>query len=258
MNKRNIERIIKRVIRKVDKRSPEILLGIGIVGMGSSIVHAVKATPKAIKDIEKVKKEKEVDELTPKETVEATWKNYIPTAVLFTVSTGCLVGSASINYKRNAALATAYTVTSNALKEHKDKMIDIVTDAKEPEIQTDIDSVSTESAKDIVNNTVVICDDGKKFQCLDPLTGTKFESDMYTMKKVEATLNRKLLIENYVSMNDLYYDFGARNVSIGNLLGWNIDDGYIEFDFSSRIIKGIPTIIIEYRRPPKYDYDRLC
>ena len=60
------------------KHSPEILTGLGIAGMLTTTILAVKATPKALKLIENKKKELNTDELTALQTIKATWKPYMP------------------------------------------------------------------------------------------------------------------------------------------------------------------------------------
>ena len=57
MNKENITKFFKGVRMNIGKRSPEILTGIGIAGMITTTVLAVKATPKAIRLIEDKKME---------------------------------------------------------------------------------------------------------------------------------------------------------------------------------------------------------
>ena len=52
------------------KHSPEILTGLGITGMITATVFAVKETPKAMKLIELKKKELKTKELTPIEIVK--------------------------------------------------------------------------------------------------------------------------------------------------------------------------------------------
>ena len=32
----------------------------------------------------------------------------------------------------------------------------------------------------------------------------------------------------YISLNDFYYEIGLDNIKLGDELGWNIDDGYID------------------------------
>ena len=48
MNKPNVADLFKSVKMVVSKHSPEILTGIGIAGMITTTILAVKATPKAL------------------------------------------------------------------------------------------------------------------------------------------------------------------------------------------------------------------
>ena len=57
MNKSKISVISKDIRTGLSKHSPEILTGIGIAGMITTVVLAVKATPKAINLIEEKKKD---------------------------------------------------------------------------------------------------------------------------------------------------------------------------------------------------------
>ena len=111
MNKEAISKFARDVRTSLSRHSPAILMGIGIAGMVTTTVVAVKATPKALRLIEEKKQELDVESLTPVETVKATWKCYIPAAVTGAVSIACLIGSNSVNTKRNAALATAYKLS---------------------------------------------------------------------------------------------------------------------------------------------------
>ena len=55
MSKTDVTKYFKMVKQFAKKRSPEILTGIGIAGMITTTVLAVKATPKAIQLIEEEK-----------------------------------------------------------------------------------------------------------------------------------------------------------------------------------------------------------
>ena len=59
--KLNINRVMKSTKHFVVKHSPEILTGIGIAGMITTTVLAVKATPKALEEIEGYKEANEID-----------------------------------------------------------------------------------------------------------------------------------------------------------------------------------------------------
>ena len=130
MNKNTITAAMRSMRTAVKKHSPEILTGIGIAGMITTTVMAVRATPKALILIEEKKDELEVDELTPKETIQAAWTCYIPAAAIGTVSVACLIGASSVNMRRRAALATAYTLSESALKEYQEKVVETIGEKK--------------------------------------------------------------------------------------------------------------------------------
>ena len=87
MGKTNLATITKNIRKFASKRSPEILTGIGIAGMITTTILAVRATPKALKLIEEQKEEESVDELSSFEVVKVAWKPYIPAMVTCIAST---------------------------------------------------------------------------------------------------------------------------------------------------------------------------
>lgn len=108
MPKQSLASIAKSVRTAMKKHSPEILTGIGIAGMITTTVMAVKATPKALILLEEKKDELDTDRLEPKDIIKTAWPCYIPAAVVGSISVFCLIGASSTNLRRNAALATAY------------------------------------------------------------------------------------------------------------------------------------------------------
>ena len=144
MKKINFTGLVNMAKHLVTRYSSEILVATGIVGMLTTTVIAVKATPKALCLIEEAKAEKG-EELTKLETVKAAAKVYIPPMITAATSTACIIGASKINRKRNAALATAYALSEAALNEYKDKVVATIGEKKEREIQDAI-------AKDNVDN----------------------------------------------------------------------------------------------------------
>ena len=124
MIKFNVRQIIKGLQVTMAKHSPEILTGIGITGMVATTVLAVRATPKAIALLEE--KKLETDHISAVDTVKTTWKCYIPAAVTGITSIACLIGANSVNARRSAALATAYSLSQTALTEYKDKVVETI------------------------------------------------------------------------------------------------------------------------------------
>lgn len=95
------------------RHSPEILVGLGIAGAASSVIFAIKATPKAMILLEEKRQDLGVEKLEAKEIIKTAAPVYIPTAVSFGVSVACIIGASSVNARRNAALTAAYTLSED-------------------------------------------------------------------------------------------------------------------------------------------------
>ena len=254
MGKTNLATIAKDIRKFASKRSPEILTGIGIAGMITTTILAVRATPKALELIEEQKEEESVDELSSFEAVKVAWKPYIPAMVTCIASTACLIGASSVNTKRNAALATAYKLSETALSEYRDKVVETIGEKKERIVR---DKVAEERVKKnpVSKNEVIVTGNGKTL-CFDPISGRYFMCSIETIKKAENTLNKQMLhdISGYVSLNEFYDELGLDHTSVGNDLGWNTNQ-LIDIDFSSQLNdNGEPSVVLDYLVAPKCDY----
>lgn len=265
----------KNISASLVKHSPEILTGIGIAGMISSTILAVKATPKALELIEERKEEinknnfnknieqdyslknhKELDKLGFKETVKTVWKCYIPSAVMMTVSTACLIGASSVHIKRNAVLATAYQLSEAAATEYRNKVVETIGEKKEEAIRDKINKDRIDK-NPVVNNEVFITEKGNTL-CYEPLSGRYFKSDIEQIKKAVNEINRQMNQCFYVSLNDLYEELGLEDTKLGNELGWNSDDGLIDLHLGANLTKDdVPCLVLDFKKNPKYNFDKI-
>ena len=255
MNKSSLLSMFKSVQRVVTKHSPEILTGIGIAGMVSTTVLAVKATPKAIKLKDKAVKEKG-EQLTIKETVKTCWKPYVPAAITGISSIGCLIGGSAVSIRRNAALVSAYKLSENALSEYRDKVIETVGETQEKVIRESVakDNVIKQPPKD----EEFVCTGHGDTKYYDAFCGRPFKSDRNYIERVVNILNRRMRTEMYISLNEFYRELGLDDVDIGDYIGWNIDKGYIDLDFGSDLInEETPCVTIHHNVRPEYEFDRL-
>ena len=237
------------------KYSPQLLTGIGIAGMIATTVTAVRATPKALRLID----EREIQEnkrLTTAEVIKTTWKCYLPAAVTGTLSVACLIGANSVSLKRHAALATAYTLSETALKEYQEKTVEVVGEKKEQAIR---DAVAKDKlvSNPVDDKQIVMTGSGETL-CYDVLSGRYFKSDIEKIRKAINDLNRDMLSEQYVSLNDLYYAIGLPDIKLGEALGWNIDKGYIDVQFGTHLAaNGTPCLVLAFNVAPQYGYNIL-
>lgn len=255
MSKGNMSTFIASVKNALSDHSPEILTGIGIAGMVTTTVLAVKSTPKALGLIEAKKEALEVEKLTPVETVKAAWKPYIPAAVTGVISVACLVGASSVNASRNAALAAAYNISATALADYKEKVIETIGEKKEKVVRDKVAEEQLKKAPADANTTIFVTGSGKT-RCFDTITKQRFTSDIESIKKSVNELNRRMINgEDYISLNEFYYEIGLDEVAIGDELGWNVTRGLIEVDFSAQLdADGTPCIVLDYKVIPKRGY----
>ena len=249
------------------KHEPEILVGIGVAGMISSTILAVKATPRALKLIELEKKypsnENETlkdcikcGSLTPTEIIKAGWRPYLYPTILSIASITCIIGGTSINTKRNAALTTAYAITENAFATYRDKVIETIGEKKEKNIKAKISEDDVKNDPPL-NNQIVITSNGNTL-IKDSISERYFRSDVDKIKRAINELNRKMTYENYISLEDFYYELGLKPMKNSDRLGWIIDDGLLDVFFDTCLAENDePCIVLHYNIYPKYRYDML-
>lgn len=257
MNKPNLSLVVGNLRKAMKRHSPEILTGIGIAGMILTTVMAVKATPKALLLIEERKYREDMDEyadrLTVIETVKTTWLCYIPAAITAGISIFCLIGASSANVRRNTALAAAYTLSESALREYKEKVVETIGEKKEQAIS---DAVAKDKIeKNPASNREVIISAKGDTLCYDAISGRYFKSDIEKIRKAVNEINKNLLNDMYISLNDFYYEVGLSNTKLGDDLGWTMNDGFVDISFSSQLSDdGTPCLVMDYRVAPRYDY----
>ena len=257
MSKFNLTKAVKSIKGVLERHAPEILTGIGVAGMVTTTILAVKATPKACLLINDRKDELEVEKLSATELVKTTWKCYIPAAVTCGASIACLVGASSVNCKRNAVLATAYKLSEAALSEYKDAVIETIGEKKEQSVR---DKVAEERLKKnpVSKSEVIVTGNGTTL-CYDPVGNSYFKSNIQQIESAKNKLNSRMLSENYVSLNDFYDELGIGPTKLGDDLGWDIyKDGLVDIAFSSRLAEdGTPCLVMDYSVAPRYEYYKV-
>lgn len=261
MNKQNVTNFFKGVRANVSKHSPEILTGIGVVGMFTTVVLAVKATPKALELIDEKKEELNLepeDNLTAIETVQAAWKPYIPAAATGVFATTCLIAANSVHAKRYAGLATAYQISTQALSEYREKVVETIGERKEKTVH---DKIAENHVKETQPNITRAHHTGTgNTLCLDLLSKHEFVSDIDKIRRVMNDLNYRMTngAEMSISLNEFYQGIGVPDIGYGDMMGWRVDKGLIDIHFGSFITDdNVPCVTLEFLNPPEYGFDKL-
>ena len=253
--KEKLMKTYKKVELKAIKYSPEILAGVGVVGVVGSLVMACKATTK-LSDIledskEQLDKIKEVaadpayeekysqddakkdTTITYVQTAMKVTKLYAPSVILCAGSLGCLLASNNILKKRNAALSAAYMTVDKSFKEYRKRVADRFGEEVEKEIRYNIKAeeiTKVDEDGNEVTETVKIMDGTD-----DPNSYSDYarffdescaawqndaEYNLTFLKAQQQYANDLLKSRGRLFLNEVYRMLGIDETKAGQVVGW--------------------------------------
>jgi len=263
----------------ISKNSSTILTGIAVTGLVTTTVLGIRATPKAISLIDDYVWNKYTTEVEDQdklsfanwlgldtdvyswtdttkhpsrmEIVKLTWKVYIPTIAVGAITIICIIGANHISLRRNAALASLYGLTETAFKEYQSKVIETIGKNKELKIRDDI-SADRLKKNPLGTNEVIFTGKGVVL-CYDSLSGRYFKSDIEQIRRTVNELNRNLMSDMFLTVNEFYYAIGLSSIKLGDQMGWDIDKGLLEINFSAQLSENEePCLVLNYNVEPRY------
>ena len=241
-----------KIGKKVAPHVPDILTATACIGVGATAVMCGKNTL-AARDILEAYDEENPDATTKDRVLKAA-PAYIPTIILATATIACIIGARTTSAKQTAALASAYTIATEAAARYRDKVIEVVGEEKAKEVDEKIADAQLK-AHPLSEQQPIIVGTGKVL-CFDTLSSRYFMSDMETLRKVQNDMNRIILDDMFASLNDFYYRIGLDPMNLGEELGWTIDS-LIDLKFTSRLSEdGQPCLVVNYESVPRSDFYR--
>ena len=207
------------------KYSPMILTTTSIIGVITTTILGIQATPKALKLIDEAEKLKN-DKLTKKEIVKIAWKPYIPTIISCTVTIGTILSLHILNTKTQNSLTAAYATLNNLHQEYVAKTKELYGDESDKRIKEEIAKDHLSNIKDLSNDIHTFLD----FQSLRP-----FESTIEDVLKAERALNAEFAASGTVTMNDFYRLLGLEPMSYGHEIGWYDNGSYFDIEFENQL-----------------------
>ena len=245
----------KKVELKAIKHSPEILAGVGVVGVVGSLVMACKATTKLSDVLEESKEQldkiKEVaadpayeekysqddakkdTTITYVQTAMKVTKLYAPSVILCASSLGCLLASNNILKKRNAALSAAYMTVDKSFKEYRKRVADRFGEEVEKEIRYNIKAeeiTKVDENGNEVTETVKVMDGTD-----DPNSYSDYarffdescaawqndaEYNLTFLKAQQQYANDLLKARGRLFLNEVYRMLGIDETKAGQVVGW--------------------------------------
>ena len=227
---RKLKRAAKSLGKSMDKHSPEILMGCGLVGFVTTVILVAKEAPIAkerLDDLHLYLGESD-EEISKARVIFEEFKTvapvYAPAVVSGAMSCGCILGSYYISSKRTAALATAYELCQSTLVDYQNKVREKLGEKKEKEIQHEIfeDDVKKNPPPDNYRNELAYTDGLTVFK---DCYGRYFRSNMDIVRRAENTITKRLQTEMEVSLNEFYWELDIGPTECGDDIFFTADNG---------------------------------
>ena len=253
-------RIIGRCGLVASKYAPEILTGVGVVGVVSTAVLASKATlglsdvvDEAKKDlaaIESVRgREDYSEQMRAKDiaivyvrTARSVTALYAPTLIAGAITIGCFLGSTKILRSRNAALAAAYKMLDAQYKKYRQRVREDHGDEVERSYHLgaklgEVEVIEDGKAVTLKDETVFDSNSPSVYARFFDETSTEWERDadynLTFLKFKQSQLNDKLRQRGHMFLNEVYDELGLKRSTAGQVVGWLYEEGqgdhYIDF-----------------------------
>ena len=257
---------VVRQVLTVQKHSPVLLLGAGIVGVVATVVLASKATLKLEAVLNKIEKDKQ-DLVIVKPIMEAghetyseetfrrdtvvvyvqavgsVFRLYAPSIALGVVSIGFLIGSHNILSKRNTSLMAAYATIEKAFSEYRRRVIADVGEEKDREYRygTRMVEITTETKNGPKISTVkqLGSEDGPSMYAryFEKGVNTSWspnpDYNLIVLRGQQQMANDRLNANGHLMLNDVYealgYDHTPEGCVVGWVKGYESGDGYVDF-----------------------------
>lgn len=252
---------LRQTVKFISKNLPTIMTACGVISFGVTVYEVSKSSIATKEAIDEAKEEKEED-LEKKEVaiivVKKCWKAFL--AGLITIGFFC--GANHISVTRQAALATAYTMTASEFKEYKEKVKESLGEKKAEKIEDDI---SANKAKDLnIYEENPINGNGPLWYLA--WTHTPFRANLEDIRRMVNDFNDdiykakgKAWANGQITLNDFIDELKLLSgsellgtIPIGDHFGWEADTtGPIDLDIRyTKAENGEPCGVINIKPVP--------
>lgn len=207
---------MKKITDICKENGATILSGLGVIGVASTAVMAAKATPKALDILaekEEYKQEHYGEPLTRFEKALAVVPVYLPTILMGTATTACILGANHINQVKQANLMAAYTCLDAAYKDYRDKVKDIYGEEAEKKVRDELDKDAQFVEK------YGSLHEPKLFY--DEFSNRYFEMSIYELRMTIYRINKMFNYLGSMSLNEVYEFVNLKPTKAGETLGWS-------------------------------------
>lgn len=239
---------VKAILDGARRHSPEIFVGLGLVGFGTTVAMTAKAAP-TVRDIHEAASEDrrnlaDATDIRTAEDEEALKRHLreltieeakclapmvVPIFAVGITSVACILASNRIQANRKAAVMAAYSLSEKTLATYQRKVIEKLGEEAHQEL---VDETSKEIARTDIpegfDHEKCVVPPGM-VRVYDNVTGRYFWSSKERILEAESSVNKRLLNETRVPLQEFYYELGMEETfHLGESMGWDISSPYME------------------------------
>lgn len=250
------------------KKSPAILSGLSVAGIVATAWYSYQAGKKVPdilerrrKDLKDVKPgDREARKAVNKEAIKDLLPAVAPPVVMGGTTVACVIGSNTISTKRIKALSAAYAISESAVKELNGKMIEVLGERKARDVKDAIVKDHLEKREPIKESQVIVTGDGDVL-CMDSFSERVFKSNALKLEQIITKLSVDCQQDMSVSLNDLYFELGLRQINSVEDFGWSVDDlvkGRLPISISAQFTEDQrPCLCLDYDVKLRRDFRNL-
>ena len=242
----------------IKKRSPEILIGGGILLIAGSTVMACQATLKAqnvIEDhkvsLDMIKEASEYDNYSEADkgkdlavvytkTGFRFLKLYGPSVSLGILGVGCILGAHHIMKQRNLAAIAAYKLVEEGFNQYRKRVVEELGESKDRQFKTGVREVEVTEPAYVDEDGVKHKAEKKTVEVIDPDHKSVYaryydqscsqwtnraDYNLMTIKAREDYFNNMLKVRGHVFLNEIYDQLGMERTKAGQIVGWVFGEG---------------------------------
>jgi hypothetical protein len=248
---------VGKQVLTVQKHSPVLLFGVGIIGVTTTAVLACRATLKMTEVLDKGEKKIEeagnesfvIDNSTSKEEIREIVekskfnaklivaidiaKLYAPAVIVGVLSVGALTGSHVILKRRNAGLAAAYAIVDKSFKEYRGRVVADQGAEKDLEYRFGVNEreiveegpngPETRTIKGLDQNEIKKNAHLTYSRVFDEYNNNWSDIPVQNpafVQQIQNWANDLLRVKGWVTLNDVYDMLGFEKTVAGQMVGW--------------------------------------
>ena len=241
----SLERIGDWLAGEYRKNGMKWLTGIGYTSIVASPILAAFGAIRAYKEIEKRKKERNVEQLPLKETAGIVAMNAAAPVIVTAAAIASTAKVQNTLIAKNDALTTAVVLGENKLRELKEAEKETVGEEKAKEIQ---DKAKNKVVEKTDAGDVFYDIEKGEYPCMDSMTGQIFQSSEAKVQAAINIVNRNSLNGQNTMLSEFLESCGGRVSDLGDMYVWPASKkaDYSVFTDFRRDLNGRALLVIEY------------